>query len=582
MRNRSILRCSSLVSAVVLGIVAFPQSADAQRQRLLERFLIMPPIPVDVADSLYVLQLAQEVRGRLEGRFRTQVTIISTEAYCDALEASGFDCSFIPDANSALQLANFLRADSYTVSTFRRNSEPQLTIRMVDTGRSGIAGTITVIAETDDLEAKDFARAVADSLRNQIRVAENVRGCYERRDRADHRGGRERAERVFRDYPDHPSAAQCLADIFAATQQPPDSMIWAYAKVTAGDPLNERGWSELARFYFLKGDTIGAIESSEKRLGVTPDNMELRLQVVQMWQLNENYDRALAIVAGGLELDPDHPAFIRLRARLCFDAQDWACTLEAFGAWYESDAQLASDSLFFVQVLGAGEFARDTTALMRWSEEAVGRFPNSLSFWGRRAALLLTTDDDAAILEAYERLMALSPDEYRTKLAYVNKLVETIVIDTAVPLDTATMMRADSLMTVIAEMAGDDENTKRSLAVLYYTPAASMALLQLRPDIVMTWLEKSLGYDVTGQVTAPAKFFWGYMAIVHLGGRFQAVMDAESCEISQEFDRMAKLGIERMRAGASISQSTADQLIPGLQQVSVVGTQFVDRDCTDN
>ncbi len=583
MRNRSILRHCSLVLAVVLGMVALPQSADAQRQRQqLERLLILPPIPADLADSLYVLELAREVRSRLAGRVRTQVTVISTDGYCEALEASGFDCSFIPDENSALQLANFLRADSYTVSSFRRNSGPELTIRMVDIGRSGIAGLVTVIGENDEFEAKDFARPVADSLRNQIRAAENVRGCFERRDRADHRGGRERAERAFRDYPDHPSAAQCVADIFVVTEQPPDSMIWAYTKVTTSDPMNERGWSELARFYFLKGDTVGAIESSEKRLHVTPENTELRLQVVRMWQSNEEYDRALAIVDGGLELDPTDSDLIRFRARLCFDAQDWACTLEAFAMWYESDAELANDSLFFVQVLGAGEFAQDTTALLRWSEQAVRQFPNSLSFWGRRAAVLLSTDDNEAVLEAYERLMALNPDEYRTKLAYVNKLVETIVIDTAVPLDTATLMRADSLMTVVAEMSGDDQNIRRSLSVLYYTPAASMAQLQLRPDIVMAWLEKSLGYDVTGQVTPPANFFWGYMAYVHLGGRFDAVMNAESCEISQEFNRMAKLGLERMRAGASISQQTADQLIPGLQQVSDVGTQFVDRDCGRN
>ena len=177
MLNRSIFRYSSLVSAVVLGMAAFPQSADAQRQRTMERFLVMPPIPTDLADTVYVLQLANEVRGRLEGRFRNQVKIIATEGYCEALEASGFGCSFIPDENSALQLANFLRADSYTVSSFQRNSVPQVTIRMVDTGRSGIAGTVTVIGENDDMVAKDFAKAVADSLRSQIRAAQNARGC---------------------------------------------------------------------------------------------------------------------------------------------------------------------------------------------------------------------------------------------------------------------------------------------------------------------------------------------------------------------------------------------------------------------
>ncbi len=79
-RNRSILRHCSLVLAVVLGMVALPQSADAQRQRQqLERLLILPPIPADLADSLYVLELAREVRSRLAGRVRTQVTVISTD-----------------------------------------------------------------------------------------------------------------------------------------------------------------------------------------------------------------------------------------------------------------------------------------------------------------------------------------------------------------------------------------------------------------------------------------------------------------------------------------------------------------------
>ncbi len=582
MFDRSVCRYFPLVSAVVLGMVAFPQSADAQRQRSLERFLIMPPIPASAADSAYVLEIAEEVRSRLEGRFRTQVLIISTEQYCEALEASGFACSFIPDENSALQLANFLRADSYTVSTFRRNSEPRVTIRMVDTGRSGIAGSVTVIGETANIEAKQLGRAVADTLRNQIRVAENARGCYERRDRNDVRGARDRAERVFRDFPNHPAAAQCVADIFVATQQPADSMIWAYTKVITGDPLNERGWSELARFFFAKGDTIGAIESTEKRLSMTPDDLELRLQVVQMWRLSEAYDRALAVVVSGLERDPTHPDLIRSRARLCFDAQDWPCVLEAFGVWYESDDQLASDSSFFVQVFGAAEFAQDSSALFQWTEEAVERFPNALGFWRRRTALLSTTDDGEALLEAYERLMALNPDDYMTKLAYVNILIDAIVIDNAVPLDTATMMRADSLMMVIAEMAGDDANVKRSLAVFYYQPAAAMAQLQMRPEMVMEWLETAMGYDVAGQITAPANFFWGYMAYVHTGGRFEEVNGAESCEVSQEFDRMAKLGLERMNAGAHISQETADQLIPGLQQVSDVGTQFVERDCSGN
>ncbi len=204
---------SSLLTVVLVSLALTPQSADGQRVRRLERLLILPALPGDPADSTYVLEVADEIRSRLEGRFRTQVTIVTTSQYCEALGASGFDCAFLPDDNAALQLANFLRADSYTTSTFRRNSEPTIRIRMVDIGRSGIAGWVTVIGEAN-MSAKDLGKAVADSIRRRVQVSANVRNCSQRRDRSDYKGGRDRAERVFREYPNHPAAARCVADIF--------------------------------------------------------------------------------------------------------------------------------------------------------------------------------------------------------------------------------------------------------------------------------------------------------------------------------------------------------------------------------
>ena len=584
MRNHRLnVGFSSLLTVVLLLLVLTPRSADGQRQRQqqLERLLILPALPGDPADSLYVLELAEEMRSRLEGRLRSKVTVVSTSQYCEALGASGFDCGFIPDDNSALQLANFLRADSYTTSTFRRNSQPGIRIRMVDIGRSGIAGWVTVSSEAD-VSAKDFAKVVADSIRRQVEVAENARDCSQRRDRADYKGGRDRAERVFREYPNHPAAARCVADIFQATNQPPDSLIWAYQKVTTGDPLLERAWQRLAEAYFEKGDTLGAIESSEKRLAAVPDDPSLRLSVIQMWQLQEDYDRALSLVEEGLQRDPDNPNLKRLRARVCFDGQNWPCAVEAFGEWYESDVNQASDSLFFIQILGIAEFADDSTALQRWSKEAVTQFPNSLQFWGRRAGLLAMTADTAATLEAFKRVMELNPGEYRAILAYASRLAGTVTIDTSVPLDTATLVTADSLMTVVAEMAGDDPNTQRLLTAFYYRPGSALAQRQMRPDLAIAWLEKALGYDVAGTLTRPASFFYGLAAYFHLQPWFSEVAASESCELAREFDHFAKLGVERMTAGASLAQSTADQLLPGLEQISDGGTQMVERFCASN
>ncbi len=584
MRNHRLnVGFSSLLTVVLVLLALTPQSADGQRQRQrqLERLLILPALPGDPADSLYVLELAEEMRSRLEGRLRGKVTVVSTSQYCEALGASGFDCAFIPDDNSALQLANFLRADSYTTSTFRRNSKPRIRIRMVDIGRSGIAGWVTVNGEAA-VSAQDFAKVVADSIRRQVEVAENARDCSQRRDRADYKGGRDRAERVFREYPNHPTAARCVADIFEATNQPPDSLIWAYQKVTTGDPLLERAWQRLAEAYFEKGDTLGAIESSEQRLAAVPDDPSLRLSVIRMWQLQQEHDRALSVVEEGLQLDPDNPDLNRLRARVCFDGQNWPCAVEAFGEWYESDVNLASDSLFFIQILGAAEFADDSTALLRWSKEAVTQFPNSLHFWGRRAGLLAMTADTAATLEAFKQVMELNPGEYRSILAYAGRLAGTVTIDTSVPLDTATLVTADSLMTVVAEMAGDDPNTQRLLAAFYYRPGSALAQKQMRPDLAMAWLERALGYDVAGTLTRPANFFYGLAAYFHLQPWYSEVAASESCELAREFDHFAKLAVERMTAGASLAQSTADQLLPGLEQISTGGTQMVEVFCASN
>ena len=577
-------RCLSFLTVAGLGLAVLPQAAVAQRQQQqnLERVLFLPPTPADQADSSYVIELASEVRSRLGGRVRNQVTVITTDQYCEALTASGFACTFLPDANSSGQLAQFLRADSYAMGSFERNSAvPSVRLRLVDIGRSGISGWLTARGEAGQ-SARDFARVISDSLRNQVRAGLEARSCGERRDRSDFRGARERANRVFVLYPNHPSAAQCVAYVFEATQQPADSVIWAYRKAVEGDPALERTWERLGRLYLTNGDTTEAIEAFDSQFQVDPTNAELRLQVARMWVDQENYDRALELADEGLQLNPGDIELLQLRARTCFDGAMWSCAVAALSAQYEIREELAQDSLFFVQVMGASELANDTAAVLRWTDEAVNQFPNSRSFWGRRASWLKGTGDTAAALVAFERITQLAPDDHRALLAYASELNDRIVIDTATPLDTMTLMAVDSLLTLVADKAGDDQNVQRSIAVFYFTPASLLARAQIRPDIAMAWLEKSMQHDVTGQLTTQASFFYGLASFFYLRGQFEPVRDSQSCELSREFDGVAKLGVQRMTAGASVHEGTAQQLMPALGQMSDAGGQFVEAYCSQN
>ena len=51
-----------MLTMVLVLLALTPDSADGQRQP--ERLLILPALPGDPADSLYVLELAAEMRSR--------------------------------------------------------------------------------------------------------------------------------------------------------------------------------------------------------------------------------------------------------------------------------------------------------------------------------------------------------------------------------------------------------------------------------------------------------------------------------------------------------------------------------------
>ena len=589
---RLITGFAALVPVAAIAVLATPQSAVAQRrqQQNLERVLVLPPMPADAADSAYVLELAAEIRDKLSGRVRNQVTVITTEQYCEALAASGFDCGFLPDRTSGDQLAQFLRADAYATGDFDRSSTtPTVRLRIVDIGRSGISGWLTAAGE-EGQTAADFANIISDSLRNQVRAGRDARDCGVRRDRSDFKGARDRAERVFAVYPNHPSAAQCVAYLFEATQQPPDSLIWAYRKLVSGDSLQSRSWERLARLYLSNNDTLNAIEAFNSQLNVDPGNRELRVNVIRMWSEQGSHDRAIEVLDGGLSDTPDDLALLQLQATTCFGAEDWSCAVTTLARLYEANPELVGDSIFYVQVTGAAELAGDSAAQLRWTEEAVTRLPESLHFWRQRAGVLAASGDKDALLAAYGRWAELDATDTRPLLARTGMLVEAFTVDTSVaPLDMDGLMDIQSLLTTIESMAPDDVNAKRSLAVFYYQPASKLTQGQVRPDLAMVWLEKAMELDVDGRLGQAPNFFYGFATLLYLGQFFAEVQQAEApvredlsntaartalCTVLSRYQEIVTLGVQRMQLGQSISPEGATQIMAGLEQHKSIADQY--------
>jgi len=564
------------VCAVVGGLVVFPADAQAQRrpQQNLDRVLIMPPLPNNRAqDSAFALTFADELRDRLAGRTRNQVQIVQTDQYCEALEASGFPCDILLDNNSAEQLARFLNADAFIVGELTRNSTPSIHMRMVDLSRSGLAGWVHVSPETN-VNPQDMANMVGDSIRDYVRAADRVKDCSVRRDRSDFEGAKSRVVDVFKDFPNHPGAAMCLSYVYEAQQAPADSLIAAYRKAVVGDSLLERAWERLGQQLLFSGDTTGAIEAFKGQLAANPSNEDLRIAIASQMIVLADYDGARQLADEGIELNPSSIALMQTKARACSDGEMWGCALEAFTQQSDLNQELVQDTVFLAQIIGAADFAEDTAGSVRWTGIAMNNFPDRTAYWMAHGSALRDAELVDSALVIFETVAQREPENTRAPLSMAQIYIERIVIDSSVPLDTMSVMHADSLLQSVASRAMGDSSTLRTVGALYVTPGLRMGQARLYPAVAVDWLTKALDQPIQGTVRDQANFFLGFSTLMYLGEMFNEVRDSESCEKAEEFATVLNRGREALQAGASVAPNAVPQIEERYQQFADLVPRF--------
>ncbi len=564
----------TVVLATVVALL--PHAAEAQRRRNqqnLKQILIAPPLPESDSDSAFVIEFAAELRDRLAGRVRNQMRVVTNERYCEALEASGFGCATILDETSTEQLARFVSADSYISGRFHGGAAPRVKMRLVDFGRSGLGGVMELTGEPG-IDASDFANFVADTLRSQVRAAREVQQCNDRRDRSDFRGARERANRAFTLYPNHPGAALCLAYVFEATQQPEDSLIWAYQKCTAGDPQNDRCSRRTSQLFLAKGDTLGAIRTFHAQLNANPTDVEQRETVARMYAESNLVDSAIVLLdeAQGLLDGEAEDRLMLVKTGICVEDNRFDCVFEAYERRYEIKPDLASDTTFLAGVIGAADFAGDTTGSLKWTGIAVLQFSDRVSYLTAHAVQLVGVGLSDSAMTINRRILDLEPENTQASLSVAQVLVGELVIDSTIPLDTVLTMEIDSILTAVAGRSSN-ERVSASVGGLYVTPGLRMAQLQANgnPRWAADWLSKGLEYPVRQATRQRAQFFLGFVTIFYLSDLFTEVQEANSCEAVSMYERHVARGRAAMEAGRGLSEVTAEQFLgtqyPAYEQV---------------
>ncbi len=559
-------------SAALLVCFGRPAAVDAQ-ERTHDRILILTPQPRDRADTVYVHEMTHQLRQRAQNKFRHKWQVISSDKVHELFVSSGFAENTIIGPEMVDQVARSLQAHAFMYGSFWRNdATPIASFRMVDVSRAGLSGWMTVQGQPGD-PPREFAERVADSLDNQVKAADYAKDCTARRDRSDFRGARDRADRAFELYPNHPASALCLSYVFEATRQPPDSLIWAYRKAARGDSLYMRAWEELARQYQRAGDTAGAVEAYARQLQANPNDAEMRYNTAAGYVVTKNYPAALEVMDEGLRRDPGNLRLVRLKERACLESENWACALEASARRYELDSTVVGDAEFYRQVFGLAQTVGDTAAMLRWSGEAVGRLPNSVPFWQGRAVLLEATGDHEGALVAYERLVELNPNDWRSKLKVATALGELAVVDTLSPLDTAAFNRIDRLLQDVLTSTSDS-SVMTAVGLEYLKGGQKIIQSQLDMDYGIGWAENALANDPRGLLRTQANFWLGYALFFVATPLDQIIVESQSCARLAEYQNYLRRATQALTIGRSVSEETAGQLLGYLQQLAGRPDQF--------
>lgn len=561
------------VALAVLAMVVPLSGATAQQREIL---LLLAPAPEDPNDIQYSLDLAREARVRLENRLRHRLAVVKTEDICQLLRDSGFGCDQIVDQTGAARMAQAMGVDVYMLGTlFFANRVPIARFRMVDIGRSGLSGWVTIRGTAGD-PPRAFAQTIVDTLLTQTKAAELTRACNDRRDNGDFERALKEAQKVFEMYPNHPSAATCAAVVREAMGQPADSQIPEYERAIRGDSLLDRAYRRVGQLYLQIGDSLNALAAFRAQMYLTPDDRTRWYGVINQYIAIGEYSEAEAIVNEWLERQPNDMEFLNLKTSACFRGKLWGCAVASLEKQYELNDEFREDPQFYKDIMAAAMAADMTDAVMRWSGVAVENVTDDLELWSVRASTLNDAEmmDEAVV--AYERILALDPENVGSAMFLAQHILDGVTIDTLVPLDTAALGLAREYLDMASYIGQDRADTAvmMNLAVSYLQVGSDLVQTRLDIELGMEWLELTLKNDVMRRLTDRANFFIGLGMVYTIYDfdpqvnayveRFADLTAADkraACLLVAQEAAMIGRGKQSMIAGASVHQPTADQML---------------------
>lgn len=571
----------NLVRAVVLLTLAgaAPAAAQLAISQPTERLLLMPFPVVAPGDSAASIAMMDAARQRLGQIARYDVIVVPKDKICTALQASGYPCDALFDAQQVGQLASAMNVTSYNVGSFGRGGSGYAANVRIVSGGAGFSAAFHVNGPSPDA----VADSLAERLHTLVRAGNDAHQCDDRRAHGDLNRALESARKALEKYPNLPAAELCIATVYELQGLGPDSIIAAAQRALVTDSMNTTALSRIARAYQQKGDTLRFLDYMVRVAHADPSNPQLWYGLANQMLLMHRYTEARDLLQDRLKAAPADDDARTILRRVCIEGQLWRCVLDIVAAETRQDTAKLADSLELKLAIGAAQALPDTQQLLRWTQAAVAHFPRSASFETTRGQAFEMAGQFDSAVAMYEAAATLSPADLRAHLLVATTIIGHWAYDTAhAPADTAALSayksaaadRLDAARRYLDPVLASSDSVLRLNATYQALQAGSKLAQNGIYDRAYPWLDQVVTLltprspaDTGGgrqALRGQAYFWYGLSSALSMGGPYNLMVKDKSCaEAKPLVERLgrARSALEQAKVLLPSVSATADNIL---------------------
>lgn len=380
MRLARLLTLTLLATGTTALAAQIPTRRPAQTQvTSAPRILVANPHTFNARDSVPAVTIGDGIRTRLDKISGNQFRVLGRSDMNEALVQFGYPVDAILAALPARNLAQSLNARLLVASTVTRSQSGQYSVTSRLAGLNDDAGNVVTLTQGSGQVLTDLGAKLADGFSPALKVYNDAKSCVDL-SRTEPAKAAVAAKKALAAMPKHGLANYCLGQLALSRGRKADSTeaMQYFQAAVSGDPLSLAAWTQLAAGREAAGDTAQTIEALKQMLRIAPTNQPLRELAFKKFLSYGKPEIAEEVANDGLELDPTNIDILELRANARIFRENYTGALDDLEQIIGLDSTRA-DSTFYVKFLVTASQKPDTARLVRWSSQALKKFPENLT-----------------------------------------------------------------------------------------------------------------------------------------------------------------------------------------------------------